>query len=48
MHFEPYVMVYDKQHAAPRYKSLQRWVNMRAIFHKVNTFEEYDIIKAKE
>lgn len=48
MHFEPYVMVYDKQHAAPRYKSLQRWVNMRAIFYKVNTFEEYDRIKAKE
>lgn len=48
MCFEPYVMVYDKQHAAPRYKSLQRWVNMRAIFHKVNTFEEYDRIKAKE
>ena len=48
MCFEPYVMVYDKQHAAPRYKSLQRWVNMRAIFHKVNTFEEYDKIKAKE
>lgn len=48
MHFEPYVMVYDKQHAASRYKSLQRWVNMRAIFHKVNTFEEYDKIKAKE
>ena len=48
MHFEPYVMVYDKQHAAPMYKSLQRWVNMRAIFHKVATFEEYDRIKAKE
>ena len=48
MHFEPYVMVYDKQHAAPRYKSLQRWVNMRAIFHKVNTFNEYDKNKAKE
>lgn len=48
MHFEPYVMVYDKQHAALRYKSLQRWVNMRAIFYKVNTFEEYDRIKAKE
>ena len=48
MHFEPYVMVYDKQHAAARYKSLQRWVNMRAIFHTVATFEEYDKTKAKE
>ena len=48
MGFEPYIMVYDKAHAAPFYKSLQRWVNMRAIFHKVLTFEEYDKLKAKE
>ena len=48
MGFEPYVMVYDKTHAAPFYKSLQRWVNMRAIFHKIKTFEEYDKRKAKE
>lgn len=48
MGFEPYVMVYDKTHAASFYKSLQRWVNMRAIFHKIPTFEEYDKEKAKE
>ena len=48
MDFEPYVMIYDKQHAAPFYKSLQRWVNMRAIFHRVKTFEEYDKGLAKE
>lgn len=48
MGFEPYVMVYDKAHAAPFYKSLQRWVNMRAIFHKIPTFEEYDRNKARE
>ena len=48
MGFEPYIMVYDKQHAAPFYKSLQRWVNMRAIFHRVKTFEEYDKGLAKE
>ena len=48
MHFEPYIMVYDKQHAAARYKSLQRWVNMRAIFHRVATFDDYDRQKAKE
>lgn len=46
--FEPYVMVYDKVHAAPFYKSLQRWVNMRAIFHRVPTFEEYNKKLAKE
>ena len=48
MGYEPYIMVYDKQHAAPFYKSLQRWVNMRAIFHKVATFEEYDRKAARE
>ena len=48
MGFEPYVMVYDKAHADRFYKSLQRWVNMRAIFHKISTFEEYDRAKAKE
>lgn len=48
MGFEPYVMVYDKAHAYRFYKSLQRWVNMRAIFHKITTFEEYDRFKAKE
>lgn len=48
MGFEPYIMVYDKQHADPFYKSLQRWVNMRAIFHRVRTFEEYDKKIAKE
>lgn len=48
MGFEPYIMVYDKVHAKPFYKSLQRWVNMRAIFHRVRTFEEYDRQIAKE
>lgn len=48
MGFEPYVMVYDKAHAKPFYKSLQRWVNMRAIFHRVPTFEEYDRKAARE
>lgn len=42
MGFEPYIMVYDKSHAEPFYKSLQRWVNMRAIFHKIDRFEDYD------
>lgn len=48
MDFEPYVMVYNKKHAAPFYKSLQRWVNMRAIFHRVKTFEEYNRKAQKE
>lgn len=48
MGFDAYIMVYDKQHAAPVYKSLQRWVNNRAIFHKIPKFEDYDRRKAKE
>lgn len=48
MGFEPYVMVYNKQYCAPFYKSLQRWVNMRAIFHSVKTFDEYNRTLAKE
>ena len=48
MGYEPYIMVYDKAHAAPFYKSLQRWVNMRAIFHKIDHFEDYSRRKSKE
>lgn len=48
MGFEPYVMVYDKAHCAPFYKSLQRWVNHRAIFHTIKTFDEYNKNLAKE
>jgi hypothetical protein len=29
-------------------ESLQRWVNMRAIFHRVKTFDEYNQKLAKE
>lgn len=48
MGFEPYVMVYDKPHADPFYKSLQRWVNNRPIFHTIKRFEDYNKKKAKE
>ena len=39
----PYVMVYNKDKLPPRHyaKQLQRWVNMRAVFDTVKTFEEY-------
>ena len=36
-----YVMVYDKEHAAPIYKDLARWVNNRFIFAKCKRFEDY-------
>lgn len=36
----PYPMIYDKEHADPVYKKLQRWCN-NYIFWSVPTFEEY-------
>lgn len=38
--FSPYPMIYDKQHADPVYRKLQRWCN-NFVFWKVPTFEEY-------
>ena len=39
--FAPYPMIYDKEHADPVYRKLQRWCNMN-IFWKVPTFEQYE------
>lgn len=36
-----YIMIYDKEHAAPIYKDLARWVNNRFIFAKCKRFEDY-------
>lgn len=38
--FSPYPMIYDKEHADPIYRKIQRWCN-NIIFWKVPTFEEY-------
>ena len=38
--FSPYPMIYDKAHAAPVYRKLQRWCN-NFIFWGCPTFEEY-------
>ena len=38
--FSPYPMIYDKEHADPIYRKLQRWCN-NFIFWKTPTFEEY-------
>ena len=43
-----YVMVYDKEHCDPVYKRLQRWVNMRSVFAKIDRFEDYQKAEAKE
>jgi hypothetical protein len=39
--FDPFVMVYDKEHCAPIYKMLQRWCNNDFIFWSTPRFEEY-------
>ena len=36
----PYPMIYDREHADPIYRRLQRWCN-NIVFWKVKTFEEY-------
>ena len=38
--FSPYPMIYDKEHADPIYRKMQRWCN-NFIFWKTPTFEEY-------
>lgn len=38
--FQPYPMIYDKEHCAPVYRRLQRWCNP-VIFWRVCDFEEY-------
>lgn len=39
----PYVMIYDKEHTKPTdtVRRMQRWVNMRAVFEKIQKFEDY-------
>ncbi len=39
--FDPFVMVYDKEHCDIVYKQLQRWCNNKYIFRKTKRFEEY-------
>lgn len=39
--YDPFVMVYDKQHAPKDIVSLQRWVNNKFIFYTTNKFEDY-------
>lgn len=41
--YHPYVMIYDKEHTKPTdtVRRLQRWVNNRIIFDRVQRFEDY-------
>lgn len=42
MDFDPFVMVYDKEHADRIYWKLQRWVNNDFIFWKVDSFDKFN------
>lgn len=39
--FDPFVMIYDKEHCTPIYKKLQRWCNNDFIFWSTLRFEDY-------
>lgn len=40
--FDPYIMIYDKEHAPRTIRLLQRWVNNKRIFRTIERFEDYD------
>jgi hypothetical protein len=39
--YDPYIMIYDKQHAPKQIRRLQRWVNNKIIFRTCANFEDY-------
>ena len=39
--YDPYIMIYDKEHADQEHRDMARWVNNRIIWRSVKTFEEY-------
>jgi hypothetical protein len=42
MGYWAYVMIYNKKNCDPKYKKLQRWVNMRSVFASTPRFEDYN------
>lgn len=42
MGYWAYVMIYNKNNCDPKYKNLQRWVNMRSVFASTPRFEDYN------
>lgn len=40
--YDPFVMVYNKPHAEPEVRRLQRWCNNKIIFKTVPDFNDYD------
>ena len=41
LNYDPYVMIYDKEHAPREITKLQRWCNNKFIFNTCDRFEEY-------
>ncbi len=41
LNYDPYLMIYDKPHAAPELRNLQRWCNNKRIFKTVKRFQDY-------
>lgn len=41
MGYDPYVMIYDKEHAPKEVKDLQRWCNNKIIFKSCKDFNDY-------
>lgn len=41
LHYDPYVMVYDKPNAPKEIRALQRWCNNKIIFRKCLNFNDY-------
>lgn len=46
LHYDPYVMVYDKPHAPREIRLLQRWCNNKFIMQSCPKFEDFDPNKA--
>lgn len=40
--YDPYIMVYDKEHADRQHKAIARWVNNRIIWRSCRRFEDYN------
>lgn len=42
MKYDPYIMIYDKEHADQQHKKIARWVNNRFIWRSCKRFEDYN------
>ncbi|MCX7772652.1 MAG: radical SAM protein [Clostridia bacterium] len=42
LNYDPYIMIYNKEHAPKRTRLLQRWVNNKIIYKSCERFEDYN------